>query len=314
MEKECPICDPYDEKDRPNNPDKDYECPKCGNFTIEFYAQDDLISALKPDKMASTLLSYEIRKMQTDRNTPTITSDLLKILLKKELPNPQEQIDNLILWLGKNHYVLGEEVNLKPYKNHLSIIGTKTEKDFKMILNHLINQDLLIEYEVTHDHHNVSLSISGWAYFEQLKQKAKDSRQAFMAMKFEDRTLDDMVENHFKPAVKNTGFSLIMLDDAPKAGLIDDRMRVEIRKSRFMIADLTHQNNGAYWESGFAEGLGRPVIYTCEKSVWKEGKSHFDTNHLLTVIWDKDNPDEAVNKLKAAIRATLPDEAKLSDD
>jgi nucleoside 2-deoxyribosyltransferase len=61
------------------------------------------------------------------------------------------------------------------------------------------------------------------------------------------------------------GFKLTRLDDDPKAGIIDDRLRVEIRTSRFLIADLTHENRGAYWEAGFAEGDGKPVIYTCRK-------------------------------------------------
>jgi len=33
------------------------------------------------------------------------------------------------------------------------------------------------------------------------------------------------------------------------------RMRLEIRRSRFAVVDLTHGNRGAYWEAGFAEGL-----------------------------------------------------------
>ena len=41
-------------------------------------------------------------------------------------------------------------------------------------------------------------------------------------------------------------------------------MRVQIRASRFVICDLTHGNRGAYWEAGFAEGIGRPVIFVCE--------------------------------------------------
>jgi nucleoside 2-deoxyribosyltransferase len=61
--------------------------------------------------------------------------------------------------------------------------------------------------------------------------------------------------------------------DAPSGGAmvrrrflfnqIDDQMRVALRTSRFVVADLTRGNRGAYWEAGFAEGLGRPVIYTC---------------------------------------------------
>ncbi|MBF0282852.1 MAG: hypothetical protein HQL51_00130 [Magnetococcales bacterium] len=134
-----------------------------------------------------------------------------------------------------------------------------------------------------------------------------------MAMKFGDAELDAMVDRHFRPAVAAAGFALRRLDDDPKAGLIDDRMRVEIKSSRFLIADLTHANNGAYWEAGYAEGLGKDVIYTCKKSLFEKEKSHFDTNHHLTVIWDEQNPEECRQKLTATIRATLPD-AKMLDD
>jgi nucleoside 2-deoxyribosyltransferase len=63
-------------------------------------------------------------------------------------------------------------------------------------------------------------------------------------------------------------------------------MRVDIQGCRFLIADLTHRNNGAYWEAGYAEGLGKPVIYTCQRSTFAQA-SHFDTNHHLAVYWEE---------------------------
>jgi hypothetical protein len=55
------------------------------------------------------------------------------------------------------------------------------------------------------------------------------------------------------------------------------------------------------------------VIYTCEKRAWEAEKSHFDTNHLTTVIWDKNDLATAEQQLTAIIRNTLPDEAKMDD-
>ncbi|HEV7911876.1 MAG TPA: hypothetical protein VGP28_12530 [Methylocella sp.] len=104
-----------------------------------------------------------------------------------------------------------------------------------------------------------------------------------MAMQF-DSEMDRVVKDCFKPAVARTGFELRVLTDGQPAGSIDDQLRVALRTSRFVIADLTHDNNGAYWEAGFAEGLGRPVIYTCRKQKWDATKSHFDTSHLNTII------------------------------
>jgi nucleoside 2-deoxyribosyltransferase len=141
-----------------------------------------------------------------------------------------------------------------------------------------------------------------------------------MAMSFHDEELTNAVESHFKPAVKKAGYDLLLLTDKQGAGLIDDQLRVRLRMSRFVIADLTHENKGAYWEAGFAEGLGRPVIYTCRKSEWDKrddkGRNvvHFDTNHLVTIIWDPSNLQDAAERLTATIRATLPDEAVMSDE
>jgi hypothetical protein len=47
--------------------------------------------------------------------------------------------------------------------------------------------------------------------------------------------------------------------------------------------------------------------------VWEEQKSHFDTNHLHTIIWDENNLKKAGEELIASIRATLRDEAKQDD-
>ena len=157
--------------------------------------------------------------------------------------------------------------------------------------------------------------MEGWAYNDELKRGQADSRKAFMAMKFGDEELDRVFQKTLKPAMEAVGFDLFSLAerDRWKAGLIDDRMRVEIQSSAILLTDLTHQNAGAYWEAGYAEGLGTPVIYTCEKSVFEKQKTHFDTNHHVTIIWDPENLEEAVEDLKATVRATLPDLASAVD-
>jgi nucleoside 2-deoxyribosyltransferase len=90
-------------------------------------------------------------------------------------------------------------------------------------------------------------------------------------------------------------------------------MRVEIRAAKFLVGDLTDDNRGAYWEAGFAEGLGKNVYYTCEGAKFDKVKTHFDTEHLLTIKWIPNNFAGAVDELKSAIRNDFPTEAKQSD-
>ncbi len=62
------------------------------------------------------------------------------------------------------------------------------------------------------------------------------------------------------------------------------------------------------------ESLGTPgppsVIYTCREAEWDAQRSHFDTNHLNTIVWDPADLPDAAARLTAMIRATLPGEAK----
>jgi nucleoside 2-deoxyribosyltransferase len=135
-----------------------------------------------------------------------------------------------------------------------------------------------------------------------------------MAMQFGDAELHQAVDKCFKPAVTRTGFELRVVTDQQGAGLIDDQIRAALVSARFVVADLTHSNPGAYWEAGFADGRGLPVIYTCRRAEWHKAKTHFDTNHMVTVIWDPADLKPSEDQMVAIIRATLRAEAKQTDD
>jgi hypothetical protein len=208
----------------------------------------------------------------------------------------------------------------------IPLIGTATADGVAFVVNELLRSRLLmlqpLQSGTAADHldprltnFGLTLSFSGWERFHDLTRRTTESRRAFMAMEFGDQDLDAFFLNVLKPAVAATGFELRRLDEGAPAGLIDDRLRVEIRASRFLIAELTHQNRGAYWEAGFAEGIDKPVIYICRKDVFddKSKGPHFDTNHHLTVVWVPGSLDDAAKRLKDTIRATLPSEAKLED-
>ena len=82
-------------------------------------------------------------------------------------------------------------------------------------------------------------------------------------------------------------------------------MRTQIRDAAFVLVDLTHDNSGAYWEAGYGEGLGKPVIYICEQNKFDTEKTHFDTNHCTTVAWSIGDPEPFVERLIATLRRSL---------
>ena len=152
----------------------------------------------------------------------------------------------------------------------------------------------------------VNLTLKGWEQYEQEKRGEFEGKYGFIAMQFDDPDLDVFVRKFVKPAVKDdTDYDLVDMRDVGRAGIIDNIMRAQIRDSAFVIADLTHDNHGAYWEAGYAEGLGKPVIYICEKAKFDKKKSHFDTSHCTTVLWSIDDPEEFKRQLVATLRLSL---------
>jgi len=246
-----------------------------------------------------------------------IPTDLKAWHLNDPLPTPSNQIDNLILAVGDAQPSSGESATMH-VTSLAALIGTAITKNHSEgALGWLLEQEDTQKYlEDRGDSGSgrlLRLKMPGWARYESLRKTRIESRNVLMAMEFGHPELDHVVENCFRPAVSRTGFELRTIAQKQRAGLIDDQLRVALRTSRFVVADLTHGNNGAYWESGFAEGLGRPVIYTCSKDRWQKEKTHFDTNHLKTIIWDESDLKSAEDNLTATIRATLPAEAKMED-
>ena len=313
----CPICELENAEAIHNASDysSSISCERCGYFTLPEGAVESAFSEESKALKNRALISHEIRKMQRGRTVYLpISGNMIKNILTKALPNVAEQADKLILWYGQN--TPSQEQDLIPPEECVSVIGAQNKKALFYVMDALQGKGLLAHHSgkpAVRDR-GFHLTFDGWMKFEELKRKVSHSRVAFMAMDFKNKTLDKIYKEHFKPAVQATGFNLQSLKENTPAGLIDNRLRVEIRNARFLIADLTNKNAGAYWEAGLAEGLGKPVIYLCEETVFKNNPTHFDTNHHHTVLWDADNPRQAVEGLKVTIRATLPEEAEMADD
>ena len=316
MEDKCQVCgyelDPSEGLDSKTGDFEYFNCPCCGKYKASRSLLRALSTLLQNNDEKKMLLSHSIQKMQREDQMPYLESYLVSKILETQLPILADQINSIILFVG-NHTNPGEEKYF--LVNTLqSIMGAKTVEGVSFILGFLTNTKNYLYSENLGIHQSLKLSMAGWDYYEEIKRGNRMSRKAFMAMEYGNKDLDDVFEKCFRPAVKATGYDLFRLDEKPRAGIIDDRLRVEIRTSRFLISDLTNENRGAYWEAGFAEGLGKPVIYSCEKSEFDKRKTHFDTNHHLTIIWKKDELEDAIVNLIATIRATLPDEAVLADN
>jgi hypothetical protein len=305
-----------------------YSCPRCGNWGLARLTAD-LTNSLQ-GKLGDwnnqsvhlrSRLSHLIRRQQR-RDVGYVQMPLDGSLetwrLEDPLPMPSEQLDDLVITVGDNQPSSAESARLPADALSAQIGATITRQSPNAGLAWLLGQpttkSLMEKRGEDGNAILLRLGMEGWLRYDTLKHCRVESRRVLMAMQFNDPELDHVVETCFRPAVKQAGFELRLMTGAPPAGVIDNHLRVALRASRFVIADLTHENRGAYWESGFAEGLGRPVIYTCREKEWREQQTHFDTNHLVTVIWKTEKLDQAAAQLKATIRTTLPAESKMTDD
>ena len=107
-----------------------------------------------------------------------------------------------------------------------------------------------------------------------------------------------------KSVIQKNGFEPIFIDEQliGSTQTINDAIIAAIKSCRFCIADFSQQRDGVYYESGFAAGLNKPVIYTCLDEWFS--KSHFDTNHFPHLIYKSSNElaEKLDNKIKAWIK------------
>jgi len=318
MKKQCPVC---------NNPRCEvgpgghmgfplHDCPRCGAYVVVGHADQSLPALLSHRRIDRSVLSHLIRKAQRHGRPLTIfDEDLAAYEHASPLPTPREQVDNLIRWIGENQTSPDE-----PARANIELIAAtvgaqvsapeSNESAFQWLIAEIGNENLFV-WDARQPAVQVLLRLrmKGWELYEQLRHRIADVRTAFMAMQFGNAELMSVLERCFKPAVKRAGFDLRALNELQPAGLIDNQIRAAIRSARFVVADLSHDNNGAYFEAGFAEGIGLPVLYTCRREKFEAEKTHFDTNHMVTIPWDLDDLDDAAKRLTATIRVTLPGEA-----
>jgi hypothetical protein len=320
---QCIVCGTEDAERAPGG-DARFNCHRCGSFILSGTLEATIETKFNEKPLRRSLMSHTLRRMQQPRNKHlrVITDnedDLPTFWRDERLPTPQQQADNLILWIGDNQETSSKAASVDRSELAawigLPISLPKDSSEWAWLNSQLKEEQLYEVGDIRQGHIlDLKLTMKGWTKYQDLRKTQKESRTAFMAMKFGQSDLDRVVQECFRPAVKRTGFELRLLTDQQPAGLIDDQLRAAILASRFVIADLTHGNQGAYWEAGFGEGLGLPVIYSCEKAAWEQQGTHFDTNHLNTIIWDPQNLTEAENRLVATIRATFRADAKQTDD
>jgi len=310
----CPVCETsHCTLTAQNGGRTCFACEVCGEFDV---ASSALAGKLDPQKnllarQQRAILSHRIRQANdAGRDAPLVTTyELDDVIENGRLPSPSQQATNIIRYVGERVTETGRPLGDVPLGFHASV-GAPNRGFAMRIAKQLVRSgyleaidcgDLTDPDEIM----EVDLTLAGWGEFENEQRGLVSGNYGFIALKFNDPILDPFVSSVVKPSVSALGFELVDMRDAAEAGIIDNVMRARIRDSSFVLVDLTHANEGAYWEAGYAEGLGKPVLYLCNRQVFESKGTHFDTNHCTTVLWDPANPEPFTHELKATLRRSL---------
>lgn len=269
-------------------------CLRCGEYRIT----DEISTQRNPIPSSERhRLSYWCRQRALDsRDPPSFDSDSIKAI-EAELPNPRPHTksDLLLQSLGKLFPKPGQILKFEWDSDYpLSCAVDGAEMRFHV--------DSLKGRSLIHgEHGSEKITWSGWDRIEQLEKNPIVSKYVFVAFKFTDEMLAAW-HTSFGTAIKEAGFDPIVASYPEHNDRIDAKIIADIKKSRFVVADVTGANPGVYFEAGFAIGLGRPVIWTCHVDREKTDM-HFDTKQYNHILW-KDY-DDLRKKLYVRIVATI---------
>lgn len=147
------------------------------------------------------------------------------------------------------------------------------------------------------------ITAAGWQKIDELRKEEQIVHQGFIAMSFRSETKP--IREAFRTAMKESGYSVAVIDEKEHNNQIVPEIFYEIERSKFVVVDVTYPNYGAYYEAGYAQALGKQVIICCREAEFhdKSTRPHFDISQKSMVVW-KDEAD-LVQRLKRRIEATV---------
>ena len=329
MEKEvsCPVCQAITccYPDYKNN-SIFYECPVCGRYETGpelYYNQYNLnhLSAYLAYNAFHSEARYHTTKDVEECNRLRESGEYHPIHMDPEIVENwypksfSDKIDHILMFIYNHAPHIGQSVcfskeqlysflfidryDLSTGKNIL-----RSEPDLQQegifILTCLEEQNYIQgNHAAMHcdDIQNIILLPSAFARIDEVQKQTTNGKNALVAMKFGEDTKP--LREAIRKGITDSGYIAIFIDEVQHNDFITPELLKYIKDSKFVVVDLTHQNNGAYFEEGYAMGLGKPVIQLCQKNT----KLHFDIAQKNTIIWEseEDIPERLHNRIISTI-------------
>ena len=338
MEKvKCPVCGCTDAERYANSAPVTffYICPVCGRYE---YTEDEITNpSLNKNKLGSYLYyngfrnrgdssahkyhttlakekcdEYvsEFKNGNTDFGHPVhMDNDIIDAWYPRSFV---EKINMILMKLDDISEYVGQEIKISKYELYGLTFVERYIRNSEDVMeeNEIVQQATFftkylndVEYikgglTISGDQTRpLSITPKGYQLIDQLQRDTGKGRDVLVAMKFGDDTLN--LREAIKMGIRDAGYNPILIDEVEHNELITPELLSHIKNSKFVVVDLTHENNGAYFEEGYAMGLGKPVIQLCNKNT----KLHFDIAQKNTIMWEteSDIPLRLKNRIKATI-------------
>lgn len=316
------------------------KCDVCGRYAIGAYDRPRL-----PNDRIASFLYHNIKRHEEERPT-TYTAYLGKEenynYLQQKYPHYHlttsdeitafwqckfsERVDRILLALARRSKFFGEQMYLSfPEMQSLLFItrfdehgqeleSVDVEMQISEMTNFLVSRDYA-KISGDGDGFYVTLLAEGWRRVDELQQQGNDSKDVFVSMSFAPSA--KQTREAIRNGIIRAGFSAEFIDEIVHNRQIVPEMFRLIRECRFLVLDISEPNYGAYYEAGYALGLGKEVIITCSAEVFSHKyeseeekkyerylKPHFDIAQKQILVWNdhEDLSTKLCEWIKALIR------------
>ncbi len=314
-----------------------FDCPQCGNEMISSTANSSfgkdlscsscnchfkVDSSISPDKIKVWNLILEFllqnpkcihdghefcyhffydEKPNFNDNEPCYIN--IAHQLKNYPKNVIEKINRVLLNLSIQYPNIGDKIDwLHKLEHRLLFCDTDNQdQEALTMISYLKGLDYFIGDPLSG---TGNISVRGWEKIGELS-KSLLKNQGFIAIGY---TSTESILKSIKETIENgcnTNYIAMVISEKQHNNQIVPEIFYEIRQSKFVVVDVTYPNYGAYYEAGYAEALGKPVIICCRKKEFDEPNSrpHFDIAQKSSIIW-KDEADLR-ERLKRRIESTV---------
>jgi len=275
-------------------------CKTCGKYVISQRLREGL-EAHGPTTSFSALTIAT--RTASEADGPTLLTNDTESQLRKSVifpKDPLETADEVLVWLGNRTHLFGQSIPFNRETDY-PLFRLRAATELRTVVDFMVQEMRWVKHAGNMGT-DLIIDTAGWRRLRELEQTALASRQAFVAMRFNDEMFA-VYDAAIQPAIYEAGFDAFIVSRADNNNPIDDEIIAAIRRSRFIVADFTHIRTPVFFEAGYGLGHGLDVIWTVREDYFEPMKEHFDTRQYPYIIW-KDTTD-LKQQLSAKIFATI---------